>query len=37
MTALYLLGFVIAMFFIVRGIIDICRDLDRSDMTERDE
>jgi hypothetical protein len=37
MAAIYIIIAVIALLFVVRGIIDICRELDRADMTERDE
>jgi hypothetical protein len=37
MNTLYLIGFLIGVFFIVRGILDMCRELDRADMSENDE
>lgn len=37
MTALIITVSIVALLFIVKGILDICRDLDRSDMSENDE
>ncbi len=37
MTTIYLIAFVIGVFFVVRGLIDICREMDRANEKEADE